>query len=380
MALSFGGDYPQMERFRSGLFSLDLAVGGDTTNIGTSELGFPLRTLALVYSRHTGIGKSMFVFSIAGRLSGWSKDNPDVVIMPTDTFSRPVAEQVLTENRADGHVEFVFAREHEKGVASLEQLLRKSKSCCAVFDGIAAYEPSAVREAASIQDTAMGKHAQEVARLVSKLNGIVKTADTEKIVFLTTSLKLNMGGFNSMGYHPKGGDAPKERSSLMIDLNWTYAPTLVAFPNGRLLSGEVQKNSFGPQDKAFRVWMSRSGIHRGMTAAYDCVMFGLATGGKSFTDAFSVDGVKIGSPKKLGSLPEDAPDFDVFYELLENNEDALCKTMITKKSMKAKLEKEVADKKGRKKDTDNIAVKANPETGEIEDVDDELAPEIGFDE
>lgn len=355
MTLKFGGNYPEMVRVKTDLLSFDVAMAGDISKEGEMALGIPMRCLIYVFSKHTGIGKSALVFSLAARLSGSALPNSDVAVMPVDTFSRSVAEQIFEQNGADGYVEFIHELEHADGVSRLAEMLRDSRTVVGVLDSVSAFESTAVRESDSIEDANMGRNPFAISQMVSQLNGILKSSKQEKVVFLTSALRQSFDRYSIHKWFPKGGQAPYEKSSIHIDLNWTRVPNLIAFPGGRLITGEVSKNNFGVPGKVFRVFMvGGTGIHTGMTAAYDCVLFGLATGGKTLTDSFSINGAKIGTPKNLMQLSSSDPAFIPFYETLRNNFPALLSQSVTKKSVASRVVK-----KGKEVDADEEVVNAS---------------------
>lgn len=308
MTISFSGDYPQRSRVVTGWSSFDLAVSGNLQKDGLSAYGMPLRCGYHVYSKDTGVGKTTVSLSIMGKLSQVTKRN--VAFAAIDTFDRGMAENILTYSGLDSNAHFILQDDHNAALTELKAQFSREDTVATLLDSIASLTSTAEAEG-GVEDANMGRRAKMLAVHVKQIYGALLSSKTDKAFFLTNMLFANLG---SIGYHPSGGLAPRQLTSIHLKLDRTYHKKWIEYPEGRLLTGKVEKNNFGKTGQEFNFFvLGGYGIHTGMTAVFDCLSFGYASEGRSI----QLNDKKYGSLKDMASDAHDEERFEPFIQTMQ---------------------------------------------------------------
>lgn len=307
MTFSFSGEYRTRSRVITGLKSFDLAVSGNTSK---GQYGLPLRCGYHIYGP-TGVGKTTFALSLAGMLSNLGPaDVRGLGVMPIDTFDRSMAEEILIYSGLSGNCEFVLEDDHNKSLGKLKKVFAQEDVLGTVLDSVHALLSVAEEEGEAV-DANMGRKAKMASTYIKQVYQLMTTSKQDKFFILTNLLFPNLG---TMGYHTSGGMTPNSLTSIHIKLQKGRIKNKeVSFEQGRLLKGKVEKNNFGVTGKEFNVFvLGGYGIHRGLTAVYDCLHYGLAEEGRKI----SLDGVKIASIKDMIENHRDGELFKPFVTAL----------------------------------------------------------------
>jgi len=288
MPLSFVGDYPTRTRVVTGLTSFDLAVAG---SLKRKELGLPLRCGYHIFSSKTGIGKTTIALSLASMISGATKRNMKVLAI--DTFDRQRAEDVIKYGGADGECTFLFEGDPVLQVESLYSAYCKPDTAVSILDSVNMAMSKASIEGKS-GDSNMGRDAFFMSNHIRKMYHETVHAKTEKVFILTNIAYPNLG---FVGNHTKGGVTPNANTSIHLNLTpGKVGAKTIEFPEGKLVKVKATKNNFGVTNGEANLFVvGEVGIHRGLTAVYDCILYGLATEGRKI----SLDSVPIASIKDM---------------------------------------------------------------------------------
>jgi len=136
----------------------------------------------------------------------------------------------------------------------------------AVLDSISAITPIAEQKG-DIGERNMGQRAFAVAQFVRRALHIVRFSDVPKTIIAINHWIPKMGGY---GYTAPGGQVKNYLFTARILLK-----RKLEFPDGSyILEGEVVKNRWGFSNRKFYVFMlAGRGIHEGLTALWDCVIY-----------------------------------------------------------------------------------------------------------
>jgi len=293
------GRYPLLERRRTGLFSLDMALRN------VDKLGLPLRTITEIYG-YTNAGKSTLAYFLAGKVAQENR----IAICDLEFCDREYVRVCMEHSGFNGVVALQdFSDDKGKPITHERMLLMTARElhdegCKAIImDSIGAVQPNVEKNVLmddkekELGQAFMGKRAKLVGQFARALTDALRTKDAASSAFVINHVHSIIGG---MGHVTAGGDTLKYMAAvrLMIWPDTTYyvdpsAPTDVL---GFLVSGQVEKLRYGGRGKKFRFYIVPGyGVHTGATAMFDCLKYGLAT-----SDAK----VKIGD-KSIGYLRAD---------------------------------------------------------------------------
>lgn len=318
--VSFRGTYPVHTRILTGCVSLDRAVAG--TNFKQEPLpGLPMRCGYHVWSKESGVGKTTLTLSLIGMIA--TALNKDIAVCPIDTFDAGNLEAILNYTGMNSSVDVVLSpKGHSDSVNQLNDTLAKKGICASMLDSAYSVMSTAVEEG-EVEDANMGKDAKLVSTYVRQAKGVIDAAKEDKAFFVTNMSFVSIGGARGFGpppYVPARGRTLMGLTSIHINLSQAYVGNkVVRFDAGRLLSGRIEKNNFGPTLREFKVFtIGGIGIHRGLTAVYDCLDYGLATINRGKVNVFGED---IASTQEMLDDYNNQDLFTPFFKALKDNYD-----------------------------------------------------------
>lgn len=337
MPISFVGEYGDRHWVETGLTSFDIACG--KTNILTKEvtIGVPTRIGIHWYGRYK-VGKTHSVLSLGGIIS--SKMGKTLVHVPIDTFDESATE-ILEWSGMTVNPYLVFEDEDFKSLDKMSDVFAQDDVCVGILDSVMAVSPVSEQEG-SVQDANMGRRAKLIGTWVKQMFNVVKHAKQEKIFFATNHLFPTIGSIP--GNYTPGGRTLLGFSSLHIKVSQARKGMKpVSFDGSSwLLNGKVEESNFGPKGKEFNLFIIGGlGIHRGITAVYDCMKYGLA---EEIKGTVYLQGNKTA---KIKNMLEDFQNDDLFapfHAILEENKKELAQG-ITIKKVKAEDDEEEVDTK-----------------------------------
>jgi len=254
------GSHPVCKRIKTGLYSLDHAF---INNRG--EVGIPV---GIGYENFggTGIGKSTFSYSLAGIIARIQKG--DIVLSDFEGYDEPFLESVLSGVEFDGKVEVISEKEDEEQLMKTLDALENPKKDfhVVVLDSISAITPIAEQKG-DIGERNMGQRAFAMAQFSRRALHVFRFSDKPKTIIAINHWRAKMGGY---GFEAPGGVVKNYLLTARILLK-----RKLEFPDGSyILEGEVVKNRWGFSNRKFYVFMlAGRGIHEGLTALWDCVVY-----------------------------------------------------------------------------------------------------------
>src|SRR4030066_696750 len=297
MSIEIVGKYPPRPRVITGLYSLDRAFINDE-----NELGFPIghgnEFFGLNY-----IGNSTFALSLAGIIAKNQKEN--ISFADLEGFDRNHLTRILTAIGFDGKIYIpdgtvkVAVQEYEEYdleefeedtpkkskkkeekeydeiiLAELVRNMRKDNCCVGILDSIGAISPLSEVEG-DLGEPHMGRRGFVMAQFSRRGLKLCREPKTSKTILMLNHWYPKLGG---RGYTTPGGEVKKYLTSVQVLLKKKES-----FPDeSYVLEGTVKKNRWGYPNKIFHVFMlSGKGIHLGLSAVYDCLIYGKAQRGKS---------------------------------------------------------------------------------------------------
>ena len=314
----FGRSMP-VERLRTGLFSLDMAVA----NMRTAEFGYPLRTVTELYGKQH-CGKSTLAYYLAGLLR---PEEGIIRIADLEGSVDPDYLPLAIANGFTGKVEIIEdvdekgkPKYHSEVLDTLLERMLDENTTVGIMDSVSSYIPIA-EESGTIGEANMGRRAKEIAQFARKGINRLTRAEDGRLIFVINHPYQILG---SHGHTTAGGQVLKFVAGTSIMMRRVESNIIKSRQEDHFISqGEIKKNRFGGgvgrKFKAF--FLEGRGLHPGLTALVDCVDLGLAHRGSY---------VKIGEDTvgRLSVLIDNALDgkdevFDPFFEQLEGYEESL---------------------------------------------------------
>lgn len=309
------GNYPVLLRQKSGLYSLDIALGRN------GEIGIPMRTIVELYG-YTNVGKSTLAYFLSGKLTG----NGTVVDCDLENADPEYVKSTLTHAGLKGTGHLIDSTDekgkpisHEKMLQDMDARFTDDSVGACILDSVGAIQPLAEREG-DFGEAFMGKRAKLVAQVSRSLVNTLRNKERPSVAFVINHVHSIIGGH---GHTTAGGDTLKFLAAIRIML-WTkeiFADEDEK-PIGFLVSGKVEKLRYGAKNRIFSYYIvPEYGVHVGASAMFDCFDFGLAERGTT---------VKIGK-KSLGYIKKEFLEyaaegkqrkFEPFLEELQKHENS----------------------------------------------------------
>jgi len=262
------GEYPQMDRIPSGLFSYDLATGGGT----------PHRTMIEIYG-YPGMGKSTLSYYLSGTIAKAKEGS--ISIADFETLDPEYVQRAVGQSGYEGEVHLAAltrgtgkkSRE-ASGEEVLDELLyklRETNVVCSVLDSVGALPITAEIEG-SVADANVGGRAKVMAKFARSVVFKLRTKEKPANVLLTNHVHQIIGG---RGTVTSGGQVIKHLCGLRFRLS-----NRTQHNDGSMtVMGKIEKLRYGVKDspQTFQVFIQREqGIHVGLTAVEDCIALGAA--------------------------------------------------------------------------------------------------------
>ena len=342
MSLSFVGQYSDRSWIETGLVGLDIATGKTNRLTGEVTLGIPTRIGIHLYGMYK-VGKSHTALSLAGILS--SRLNKSIVHVPIDTFDDNALE-ILEWSGMTINPQIVFEDEDYKSLDRMSKVFAQEDICVGILDSVMAVSPISEQEG-SVQDANMGRRAKIMSAWVKQMFHVIKHSKDEKIFIATNHLFPTIGSIP--GTYTPGGRTLLGFTSLHIKLTQARKGMKpVIFEGARLLTGKVEKANFGPEGKEFNLFIIGGlGIHRGLTAVYDCLKYELA---EEVKGVVYLQGDKVGKIKNMYEDFQTDTVFVPFHKVLEEHKMDLAAGKSVGKKSKQEDDEELDEKELAKTD------------------------------
>lgn len=336
MTLKFVGTYNDRSWVRTGITSMDIACGNVNKNTGEVTLGIPTRIGIHMYGMYK-CGKTHASISIASFLA--KAMGKTVLHVPIDTFDDYVLN--IMENcglTIDPRI--VMEGQDFESLNKMVKDFQKDDVGVAILDSVMAVSPISEQEG-SVSDANMGRRAKLIGTWVKQMFGVVKHSEDEKIFIATNHLFANIGTIP--GTYTPGGRTILGFTSLHLRLSQARRGMKPIFFEGGswLLNGKVDNTNFGEKGKEFNLFVIGGwGVHKGLTAMYDCLGFGLATEERG---VLKLEDKSYGKVKALvGGYANDKL-YEDFHAVLEKNLAELSTPVATPKKAKKGKADEVED-------------------------------------
>jgi len=262
------GAYPEVDRFLTGLWSLDHALGG----------GFPGRVLSEIFGPNDSC-KSTLTYYLAGRAA--IHYGGDIVLNDLEGLNPSYVASVVKAAGFKGKIRFVPASIEEKGKLvpiSVESSLRimtdwfsDDASAAAILDSVSMVASEGEVEG-DFGDRNMGQRAFIMGQTVRAIRRWLRNRDKPGNVFFVNHSYPNLG---FMGTTTAGGNMIKNGSAVRVSLKVKEKSD----SDARIVRGKVEKLRFRLPDstKEFTfVTIPDYGVHVGLSAVRDCVELGIA--------------------------------------------------------------------------------------------------------
>lgn len=298
------GDYPQIDKIDTGMYSLNRALGG----------GWPMTSVEL--TGFSGVFKSTFAISILSLVA--EHYGKKFLLAPIEPIDREQLNSILDSMGFTGEAHIITEQTDEEMVDKFCELLGKDEYSSGLFDSLTAISPIMEMESSSA-DMNMGRRARLSGVLARKLIHLnrFRTSPVTSILISHVTQSLSMTPTNT-GSSTSGGEVKKNLSKVRIKAKVVPEPTMRDLEeNAIVMEGFVEKYNFGRDKmKFYVVVLGGKGIHKGLTALYDCKVLKLATFGKSV----AMNGIKYGSIRTLVAKAHAGEDevFQPFIEALKD--------------------------------------------------------------
>jgi len=281
------GDYPEIERVETGLWSLDRALSNGR------QVGMPMTTYE--FTGFGGIGKSTVASSLMGMLSAHYQK--DLVYAPIEPIDRELLSDILDSVLFQYKAHIVSGKTDEEIIDEFCSMLGDDKVATGIFDSLTAISPIAEMDSSSA-DMNMGRRARLAGVLARKLVHLnrFRTSPVATVIITHVAASMSTTPTNT-GSSTTGGETKKNLSKVRVKLRKMPEPTMTdQDENAYVVEGLVEKFNFGKDKRKFYVVvLGGKGVHIGLTAMYDCKVLGLCSFGRSIT----LGGVKYGSMKSM---------------------------------------------------------------------------------
>ena len=314
MTIKIEGDAPEVVRIKTGLWSFDRAVG----NPRTGEVGLPARSLVELFG-HVHCGKS----TLAYYLSGCGNPKGTVVLADVEGVDREFLISAAGQSGFGGTIRIVPEMEKKKPRPQEEMLMELADSLweesvtSGIFDSVSSFAPRAEKEG-EIGERFVGNRAFAIAQFSRRATQALRESEIPKNVYVINHQYQIIGG---MGYVTAGGKVLEALKGVSIRI-WRSAS-----PGDKInheldhfvAMGKINKLRFGGKGREFRVCLlAGQGVHRGLTAMFDCVEAGRAERTKQ--GYIKIGDKSVGRIGELIAAAEGDKDktFEPFIEALES--------------------------------------------------------------
>ena len=307
------GEVPTVDRFPTGLWSLDRALGQN------GQWGAPLRSIYEIYG-YPHVGKSSLSYYLAGCVRPKGK----IVIADVEgTMDGAYLKSCVAQSGFQGTIKIVdYAdkkgpRHHEAMIQEAADALYDDEEVNAsVLDSIGMIQPIMEREG-DLEEAFVGRRALIVSKWSRRVSAWLRAASSPKATFVVNHVNPIIGG---RGHVTPGGQALKYAASVRLMMYRTE--TLDESDGTFVAECKVEKLRYGgvaKDRKALVAIVPGLGISPDLTAMLDCVSLGLAKREASVKAMVRGEWQSVG---RIGSLLEAARSgdhgrFEPFREALE---------------------------------------------------------------
>lgn len=252
------GDAPFVERIMTGLHSFDRAFINRK-----GDLGFPIGKGTEVFGA-THCGKSTIVYGLAGIIA----KEKSIALADLEGFDPEFLGDVLETIGYKGTITYIEEEDDEKVLDKLVVMLRDEKYGVGILDSIGAISPVS-EQVSTLGEANMGRRAFLMAQFSRKILKVLRD-HYPKTLFMINHFYPKVAG---RGMVTPGGNVKNYIISMRIQMNIRYKNhKYQQYPDGSyVIEGKVVKNRWGIKDKKFLLFvLSGRGIHKGMTAIFDC--------------------------------------------------------------------------------------------------------------
>lgn len=274
------GDYPNIIRKRTGLFSLDMALRD------RDKIGVPLRTVMELYG-YTNVGKSTLSYYLAGNLTGQGK----VGICDLEMCDRDYVQHCLSVAGLDGTVNIMSTtdskgvpRSHENLLLDNARQLYEEDYGVTILDSVGHVTPK-VEQSVMLNEKEeelgqafMGKRAKLMSQYARGLQAALRNKRRPSLAIVINHVHSVLGGY---GHQTAGGENLKftaaERIMLWPSETYWEDEKTKTNPIGFRVSGQVEKLRYGGRGRKFSFYIVPGyGVHEGASALFDCLDYGWA--------------------------------------------------------------------------------------------------------
>ena len=312
------GNYPNLERKPTGLYSLDWCLGS------RGNFGAPLRSIYEIYG-YPNSGKSTLCYYLAGKLT----PSDSVVVCDFENLDREYLDRASGASGFNGTIQLCDVvdekgkpKSHESMLTQMSIGLENSYGS-AVLDSVGAIQPKAEKEG-DYGEAFMGKRAKLVAQVAREVSGILREAEDPKTAFVINHVHSIIGG---RGHSTAGGEVLKFMAAVRIMI-WSkevFTTSDEGLPIGFYVEGKTEKLRFGARGKTFGYYIVPGfGVHTGASAMFDCFTYGLA----SRESTVKLDGKSMGYLNKdllVYASEGKQRKFDPFIEALQKYQETTLK-------------------------------------------------------
>jgi recombination protein RecA len=318
-----GDDFEEVERLDTGIFTFNKAMGDLNGNVG-----LPKRAAIEWYGPKSS-GKTTTAMDLAGLAA--TTDALQLTLLDLEGQHHDTIMEVLKNIGFDGDFNYMTFKKGEAPEALMDRftaLMDTEGTGIAVVDSLGAYTSKA-ELSGKLGEANMGEKARELGKFAGRLMYASQTdKKNAKIIFLINHQHPAIGAF-AHGSITTGGEKKKYLSQIRVALKSGFLGTAsIKFPTGQLVEGKVENNRFGFPNGHFWIYIEYGrGIHRGLTAMWECIALKLAqVSAQSIKEGTTValDGQKLG---KIGDFIAHAHDedyieiFNLFHNKLKQNAD-----------------------------------------------------------
>ena len=316
------GDYPPVIRANTGLWSFDRSIG----NPFSAEWGVPLRSLIEIFGPPES-GKTSLGYTIAAA----AREQGHILLASLEFTDKNYLENVMRHSGFHGTVEFLDFHD-DKGkwlgharllTEAVNRLGREEDIVALILDSVAAIVPPA-REEGIIGEGFMADRAKFMKDMCSRVEAKLMNRETPATFIALNHVTQSLDPYNK-GHVTPGGTGLKFHGVVRV-----YMFRKEVFPKpsdtdkskllkGFVAEGHVEKLRFGGRGRRFRVYIVPGvGVHKGMTALFDCIANKL--GERNQTGTISLQGTNVG---RIGSFVEAAytskdEKFEPFIEVMRD--------------------------------------------------------------
>jgi recombination protein RecA len=310
MTVTFIGADIETPRFKTNCWSFDHAL----YNPILEEIGLPMRSMVEIFGP-AGTGKTTIALSLAAWIA--AKDNKGISIADLEGTDRRIMESILSYSGFSGMVALFNEGTDEKDLGKMVDELRDPKKfCVGIVDAVGAISPYAERKG-DLGDSNMGRRGRIMADFTRNiLHLFLQAKNKDSVVFI---LNHSYPAIGWVGNIAPGGKAKEYGSKVRISISRAYkiGDKGVKLPETHfLIKGKVVKNNRGVSGREFLLAVEGGlGIHRGLTAVFDCLAYKLAI----LDRIVKIDNVSYGGIKDMCGRPSEDEFFAPFHEVLVGN-------------------------------------------------------------